>query len=377
MLNIDKYLDAIIKSNATDLYLTVSCEPSIRKEEKIIKLNHPPLSSEEINLITKEIITEEQSEEFSSTLELNMSITWQKKYRFRFNFFKQQNHIGIIIRHIKTIIPTIEELKLPAIYSSSVLKKQGLILLSSPSGSGKSTSMAAMVNFRNTFGTGHILTIEDPIEFVHHHNTCIVTQREVGTDTYSYGMALRNALRQRADVIVIGEIRDRDAMEHAIRFAETGHLCISTLHATNTTQAIDRIANFFPDEARKHILMTLSHNLISIFSQKLITDRNNKRVLGIEILLNQGLVKTLVQDDRINEIKETIAKNKNAGMQTIDQAILDLYLNEIITLETALAEAENPSNLKLLINQSSKSNISDSAKFNGSLLGGSEHVEEF
>lgn len=297
------------------------------------------------------LLDNEHREEFESALELNISVTEEDGSRFRLNFFRQQGRTGIVVRRINTVIPTIESLGLPDVYAKMVMKKHGLIILASPGGSGKSTSMAAMVNHRNKHGSGHILTIEDPIEFVHEHGNCIITQREVGTDTYSYGMALKNALRQRADVIVIGEIRDRESMDHAMRFAETGHLCIATLHSNNAGQAVDRIVNFFPDDSRSHILSTLAQTLLCIISQKLVVNIDQNYSLAMEILLNAGLVKTLISDDRIKELGEAIERNLDTGMQTMDQALFALYENGKISLEVALSEAENASNFKLMANQ--------------------------
>lgn len=343
----------MVKQDASDMYLTVGYPPSIRnKENKVVPMTKITLRQADVEKLIEEILDDEKKQEFESTLELNMSIAREDGSRFRLNFLRQQQRSGIIIRRINTDIPTIEDLELPEIYAKMILKKRGLIILASPGGSGKSTSMAAMLGHRNSHGYGHILTIEDPIEFVHEHSKCIFTQREVGMDTFSYGMALKNALRQRADVIAIGEIRDREAMDHAIRFAETGHLCVATLHANNATQAVDRIVNFFPDESRGYVLSTLSQNLLAVFSQRLVPTISKERTLAIEVLLNEGLIKSLIADDKMSDLKEAVERAKGRGMQTFDQALVDLYANGVISMDTAIKEADNPSALKLKLNQS-------------------------
>lgn len=346
------FLDEMIKNDASDMYLTVGCKPSIRKNHKIVPISDTPIQPADTKRFVDEILDDDKKEEFLSTLELNTSVTREDNSRYRFNFFKQQEQIGIVVRRINMKIPTIEELGLPESYTNSVMKKRGLIILASPGGSGKSTSMAAMIGHRNKYGSGHILTIEDPIEFVHKHGTCIVTQREIGTDTYSYGMALKSALRQRADVIAIGEIRDRETLEHALRFSETGHLCIATLHSNNAHQAITRMVNLFPDDARNYVLATIAQNLISIFSQRLVNDLNGGCAIVPEMLINEGLIKTLIADNRLGEIKETMERSKDASMQTFDQAIYRLYETGRISPEVAIAEADSPATIKLKITQS-------------------------
>lgn len=346
------FLNEMVKHDASDMYITVGCKPSIRKNNKITPISNTHIQPSDIKHFTDELLNSDKQDEFDATLELNHSIMLEDGSRYRFNFFRQQENIGMVIRRINMKIPTIAELGLPEIYAKSIMKQRGLIILASPGGAGKSTSMAAMIGHRNKYGSGHILTVEDPIEFVHRHGTCIITQREVGTDTYSYGMALKNSLRQRADVIAIGEIRDRESLEHAIRFAETGHLCVATLHSNNSYQAITRMANLFPDEARQHILSTISQNLISIFSQRLVPDLNGGHTAVPEILLNEGLIRNLIADNRLNEIKEAMERGKESGMQTFDNALYKFYDMGKISAEAAIAEAESPSTLKLKINQS-------------------------
>jgi twitching motility protein PilU len=295
------------------------------------------------------MLTEDQIDEFETTLELNAAYSWQDKARFRVNVFQQQMYPAMVIRHIKNQVPTLESLGLPKVYNTQIMKKRGLILLVGQTGCGKSTSLAAMIEHRNEHGNGHIITIEDPIEFLHQHKNCIVSQRDVGIDTFSFGMALKNTLRQNPDVILIGEIRDRETMEHAITFAETGHLCLATLHANNANQAIERILNFFPEEMHRQILLNLSMNLRAIFSQRLVTNVRSKRSLAIEILLNEGVVKEYIQSGRIKEIREIMERNREHGMQTFDQALVELQVEGLITEETAIAESDNPSNVRLAL----------------------------
>jgi twitching motility protein PilU len=357
-LVINKYLNELVKSNCSDLYLTVGFPPSLRtKDNKLSHITDNVLRQSDIDIIAREVLSDEKLEEFESTLELNLPVSLADNSRFRFNFFRQQQKSGIVIRRINTKIPTMEELGLPEVYAKMAMKKRGLVILASPGGSGKSTSMAAMIGHRNATGSGHILTIEDPIEYVHQHQGCILTQREVGTDTASYSMALKNALRQRADVIAIGEIRDRDAMDHALRFAETGHLCIATLHSNNASQAIDRIVNFFSEDARAYILGTLSQNLLSIFSQKLVPNLMGGSSLAVDILLNEGLVRNLIAEDKMSEIKDALERGFDVGMRTFDQSLYDLLMKNKISLETALAEAENPASLRLKLSQNNRSPI--------------------
>lgn len=344
---INKLLDILIEHKASDLYLTVGAEPSVRKDEYMIKLKEKKLTQLDVATYTQDLLTKEQLAKFESSLELNISVTDSKENRFRINFFKQQQHPGIIIRRIETKVPSIEELNLPDLYRTMAMEKSGLVIIASPGGSGKTTSMAAMVNYRNQNGKGHILTIEDPIEFIHHHEACIVTQREVGVDTFSYSMALKNALRQRADVIGIGEIRDKDAMEHALRFSETGHLCIATLHSNNASQTLDRMINLFPEDMRRHVLLTLSQNLRGILSQKLIRNVRNERIMVAEILLNEGLIKTLIADDALHEVRDVFERHQDSLSKTFDESLIELFQEGEISIETALISAENRARMKL------------------------------
>ena len=346
----EKLLQKMIDHSASDMYLTVGLAPSVRIGDHIVTISDVPLQEEDTLSIIDQLLNEEQKNELLIGLELNLALEWNQS-RFRINIFKQQLHSGLVIRRITTTIPTMESLGLPEIYRTLVMKRRGLIIISSPTGSGKSTSVAAMLGYRNANGSGHILTIEDPIEFVHEHKNCIFTQREVGIDTASYSMALRNAFRQRIDVVVIGEIRDRETMEHAIKFAESGHLCIATLHSNNAYQAVERIVNLFAEEFRKQILLSLSQNLDAIISQKLLPSNKGGLALAVEVLLNVGLMKTLILDGRLVEIRDNMAKNQGIGMQTFDQHLLELILGDTISEETAFAEADNPSQLRLKLRQ--------------------------
>jgi twitching motility protein PilU len=350
LIDINSILTEFLHNNASDCYLTVGAPPSFRFGNNIKNYNEELLTQNDIEIILKELLTEEAILEFESTLEYNTAIIWHDA-RFRLNIFRQRKQTGIVMRRIRTDIPTIEQLGLPQIYNDLILEKRGLILLVGATGSGKSTSLAAMLEHRNINGSGHIVTIEDPIEFVHKHNKCIFTQRDVGIDTYSFGIALKNTLRQSPDVIVIGEIRDRETMEHAIVFSETGHLCIATLHSNNANQAIERILNFFPEEKHKQIALNLSLNLKAILSQRLVSNRHGERNIAAEILLNIGIIRDLIAEGRIKEIREHVEKGHDSGMQTFEQALFVLYTSGLITEQVALAESDNPANLRLIIKQ--------------------------
>lgn len=348
-VSLNDLLDRMVTQKASDLYLTFDCPPCLRINDDIVPYGNDKLNDATLARLLGELVDAEKADEFESTLELNTAINWQGKARFRINAFKQQQHTAIVIRRIQTNIPTIESLGLPKEYGKLAMEKRGLILVVGQTGSGKSTSLAAMLGHRNTYGRGHIITIEDPIEFVHEHKGCLISQRDVGIDTYSYGLALKNALRQCPDVMLIGEIRDRETMEHAINFSETGHLCLATLHAKNASQAIERIINFFPEEKHAQLLLNLSLNLKGVLSQRLVKTRAGSRIAAIEVMLNQGLVKNLIEEGKPKEIKEVMEKSRGMGMQTFEQALLDLYSAGTIDEDVAIAEADNPSNLKLQI----------------------------
>ncbi len=354
--HVDTYLAEMIKRRASDLYLTHACPPSLRVAESIEYQGDSVLGDDDIRRFIDQLLTPAQKDEFESTLELNTAISWKEESRFRINVFRQQLHDGLVIRRIQTEIPTIESLGLSPIYADLILAKRGLILVVGPTGSGKTTSLAAMIGHRNRHGDGHIITVEDPIEFVHRHGRCIITQRDVGIDTYSFAIALKNALRQRPDVIVIGEVRDREVMEQALYFAETGHLCIATLHANNSSQAIERVINFFPEERHPQILLNLSLNLRAILSQRLVTNLRGSRSLAMEIMLNNGLIKQLIEEGKIRQIKEMIEKGSSEGMISFDQSLLALVMQGTLSEEIAIIEADNPANLRLQIKQGTKIN---------------------
>ena len=346
-------LRAFVDKNASDLYLTVGAPPCLRLHNNLERYPNDPLTEEDIRAILKDILSEKSIAQFEATLEHNTAITWDGRWRLRINVFKQKLNTGMVIRRVQTKIPTIEELHLPKVYGDLIMERRGLILIAGQTGSGKSSTLAAMVGHRNRHGSGHIITIEDPIEFEHSHNQCIITQRDIGIDTFSYSAGLKNALRQMPDVIVIGEVRDLDTMENAIAFAETGHLCIATLHANNTNQAIERVINFFPEEKRAQVLMNLSMNLKAILSQRLVRNIKNTRSIANEIMFNSGQIRELILEGKIKEIRKYIEEGTSSGMQIFEQALLRLYEQDIITEDVALAEADSPGNLRLAMRQNS------------------------
>jgi twitching motility protein PilU len=350
-IDVEELLALCVEKNATDIYLTVGSPPSLRFGSQMQLYGNAPLVEEDIIKSLSSLVSPEIIEEFQSTLEYNTAINWKNNARFRVNIFRQRQHTGIVLRRIQTTIPALAALGLPKIYNELIMEKRGLILVVGPTGSGKSTSLAAMLEHRNINGSGHIVTVEDPIEYLLEHKQCIITQRDVGIDTYSFGIALKNALRQTPDVIVVGEIRDKETMEHAIVFAETGHLCLATLHANNANQAIERVINFFPEERHRQVLLNLSLNLKAILSQRLVQNVHGARSIALEILLNHGLIRNLIQEGRVKEIKELIEKGRDEGMQTFDQALTDLFVAGEITEDMALAESDNPANLRLTIKQ--------------------------
>jgi twitching motility protein PilU len=346
MEHIDYWLDEMMTRGASDLYITYGSKSGLRVEDTIVSLG-TKLTDTDIQRYLDQLLSAAQREEYSIMSELNMAFLWKGKARFRVNVFRQQGHDGIVIRRVQMTIPKLEDLLLPKLYGDLALLKRGLILIAGPTGSGKTTSLAAMVGHRNNHGTGHIITVEDPIEFTHQHQQCIITQRDVGLDTNSYATALKNALRQRPDMVVIGEIRDREVMEQAIYFAETGHLCLATIHANNSSQAIERVLNFFPEERHRQILMNLALNLRAVLSQRLVANTKNSRTLVIEIMLNNGLIRQLIEEGKIRQIREMIEKGASEGMQTFDQCLLELYNKHIVSEDTVLAESDNPSNLRM------------------------------
>jgi twitching motility protein PilU len=338
---------------ATDLYLTVGLPPCMKIENTLKpQTDCPTITPELMDDYVGAILTYEQASEYNSTMELNFAYSLPDiADRFRVSLFRQKNESGMVVRLIKAKIPSFEDLGLPEPYKTCAMKKRGIVLIVGATGSGKSTSLAAMVDFRNKTVGGHIITIEDPIEFVHGHYKSIITQREIGVDTYSYGIALKNALRQAPDVVVIGEIRDRETMESALLFSETGHLVLATIHASSANQAIDRIMNLFPEEMNKRVLTSVAQNLITVMSQRLIKHKDeDKRVLACEIMINEGLVTEYIEAGRVREIKDVLEKNNSVGMVTFDQYLYKLFKDKQITEEVALHEADNAGNLRLKIN---------------------------
>lgn len=349
LIELNALLGAMVEKRASDMYLTFDSPASLRVNDEILPQNDHRLSDADIETYLDALLTPNQRDEFESTLELNTALLWNHEARFRINIFRQQAHVAVVIRRIEMRIPTLAELGLPPVYGDLVMQRRGLVLIAGPTGSGKSTSLASMIGHRNQHGHGHIITVEDPIEFVHQHQQCIISQRDVGLDTYSYAMALKNALRQRPDIVVIGEVRDREVMEQAIYFAETGHLCIATIHANNSSQAIERVLNFFPEERHENVLLNLALNLRGILSQRLVLTKENKRTLALEIMLNNGLIKQLIEENNIRQIKDMIERGSVDGMQTFDQHLLAMLEAEIISEDVALAESDNAGNLRMLI----------------------------
>lgn len=349
IIDIQTLLQSMVDQRASDLYLTVGAPASLRVNDAINPQNDHILTDTDMADYMNTILSEHQRDEFESTLEFNTALSVGDTARFRVNVFRQQTHPAIVVRRIEMKIPSLSELGLPSVYADLIMQRRGLVLIAGPTGSGKSTSLAAMIGYRNGHGDGHIITVEDPIEFVHLHNNCIVSQRDVGLDTYSYTMALKNALRQRPDVVVIGEIRDREVMEQAIHFAETGHLCLATLHANNSSQAIERVLNFFPEERHENVMLNLALNLRGILSQRLITTTKNTNTLALEIMLNNGLIKQLIEEGKVRQIRDMIERGSVDGMQTFDQHLFQLLQAGTITEEVALTEADNAGNLRMLI----------------------------
>jgi twitching motility protein PilU len=349
-------LRMMVQKEGSDLFITAGAVPSMKVDGAMKPLSNQALSPQHTQVLVSSIMNDKQREEFEGTQECNFAISLPGVSRFRVNAFTQRGSVGVVLRVIRSEIPKFEDLNLPSILKDISLTKRGLVIFVGATGSGKSTSLAAMVGYRNENSHGHIITIEDPIEFIHNHKNCIVTQREVGVDTADYEIALKNTLRQAPDVILIGEIRDRETMEHAIAFAETGHLCLSTLHANSSNQALDRIINFFPEDRRQQLLMDLSLNLKSLISQRLIPNKSGTgRVAAIEIMINTPLMSDLIFKGNVHDMKELIAKSNELGMQTFDQALFNLYEAGEIKFEDALRNADSVNDLRLRIKLEGKS----------------------
>ncbi len=343
-------LRMMVSKGGSDLFITSGSPPAIKVDGKINTVSKQVLTPSHTQMLARSIMNDKQVSQFEETQECNFSIALPGVARFRVNAFIQRGSTGLVLRIINSDIPSFEELGLPEILKELSMTKRGLIIFVGGTGSGKSTSLAAMVDYRNCHSHGHIITIEDPVEFVHEHKNCIVTQREVGVDTESYEIALKNTLRQAPDVILIGEIRDRETMEHAIAFAETGHLCLSTLHANSTNQALDRIINFFPEEKRQQLLMDLSLNLKALVSQRLIPKIDGDgRIPAVEVMINTPLMSDLIFKGEVHEIKELIRKSTEHGMKTFDQALYELYEAQSVKYEDALRNADSVNDLRLRI----------------------------
>lgn len=351
-------LKMMIRKEASDLFLTAGLSASFKINGVISPISDAPLNADQVRKLATSLMSDQQRHEFEHTLECNFAIDPPSTGRFRVNVFQQKNHVGIVLRRIKTEIPTVEELGVPAALADLSMAKRGLIIIAGATGTGKSSTLAAMIGQRNRNSHGHIITVEDPIEYVHEHGGCIITQREVGVDTISFEAALRNTLRQAPDVILIGEIRTRETMEHAIAFAETGHLCLTTLHANNANQALDRILNFFPKDRREQTLLDLSLNLRAIVGQQLIPTPDKKgRAPAVEILINTPLVSQLIREGNVTELKDVMSKSNQQGMLTFDQALFELYKAKKVTYDDALHHADSANELRLMIKLGNKDNI--------------------
>ena len=352
---IHNLLRGMISKNASDLFITSGFPPAFKVDGKMTPVSPQALTSAHTQELARSIMNDRQAAEFESTHECNFAISPTGIGRFRVNVFMQQQRVAMVLRTITTKIPDFDELGLPVVLKDVVLSKRGLVILVGGTGSGKSTTLAAMLGHRNKNSHGHIITIEDPVEYVHDHINCIVTHREVGVDTDNWHNALKNTLRQAPDVILIGEIRDRETMEHAVAFSETGHLCLATLHANNANQAIDRIINFFPEERRTQLLMDLSLNIKALVSQRLIPRKDGLgRAVAIEIMLNSPLISDLIFKGEVNQIKSVMAKSTELGMQTFDLALFELYEANKISYEEALKNADSLNDLRLNIKLNSK-----------------------
>ena len=366
---VNDLLRLVVSRSGSDLFLPSDFPPAIKVDGKVTKVSPQPLTGQHTMALARAVMNDKQSGEFERTKECNFAISPQGIGRFRVNAFVQQGHVGLVMRTIPQTLPTIDALNLPKVLKDIASTKRGLVIFVGATGSGKSTSLAAMVDYRNENSFGHIITIEDPVEFVHPHKNCIVTQREVGIDTEGWEAALKNTLRQAPDVILMGEIRDRETMEHAVAFAETGHLCMATLHANSANQALDRIINFFPEERRAQLLMDLSLNLKALVSQRLLPRQEGKgRVAAVEVMLNSPLISDLIFKGEVAEIKEIMKRSREQGMQTFDQSLFDLYEARSVTYEDALRNADSVNDLRLQIKLNSQ------RARNTDLSAGTEHM---
>jgi twitching motility protein PilU len=348
--NVHEWLRFMVARQASDLFLTAGFPPAIKLNGKVMPISKQTFTPTDTMLLSKALMSERQQKDFEATHECNFAIHVDEVGRFRVNVFLQQNRVGVVLRHINTKIPLLEDLHLPMNLQDITMMPRGLVIVTGATGSGKSTTLAAMVGYRNQHSQDHIISVEDPIEYVHEHGKSIITQREVGMDTESWETALKNTLRQAPDVIMIGEIRDRDTMQYGMTYAETGHLCFSTIHANNANQTLDRILSFFPKERREQLLLDLSLNLRAIISQRLIPRLDGKgRVPAVEIMLNSPLISDLILQGRLDEIKDIMTRSRDLGMQTFDQALFDLFAKGEVKAEDALRNADSFNDLRLKI----------------------------
>ena len=366
---INELLKLMVSRNGSDLFITADFPPAIKVDGKVTKVSGQALGSQHTLALTRSVMNDRQTAEFERTKECNFAISPTGVGRFRVNAFVQQGKVGMVMRTIPAKLPTIDGLGMPQVLKDVAMTKRGLTILVGATGSGKSTTLAAMIDWRNENSYGHIVTVEDPVEFVHPHKNCIVTQREIGIDTDSWEMALKNALRQAPDVILMGEIRDRETMDLAIAFAETGHLCMATLHANSSNQALDRMINFFPEERRTQLLMDLSLNMKALISQRLLPRQEGKgRCAAVEILLNTPLVADLIFQGKVGELKDLMKRSRELGMQTFDQALFDMYEANLVTYEDVLRNADSVNDLRLAIKLDSERSRSTD------LAAGTEHM---
>lgn len=361
-MEFEKLLQFMVDKKASDLFLTVGVPPCIKVDGKLAPLPVDKLNGDRMKELARLLMTERQQKEFASTQECNFAVSYPGIGRFRVSAYIQRNQVGMVLRRIVTEIPSLEQLALPRIIKDLAMVKRGLVLFVGATGAGKSTSLAAMVDYRNTHSTGHIISIEDPIEYLFNHKNCIVTQREVGLDTESFEIALKNTLRQAPDVIMIGEVRTRQTMEYALAFAETGHLCLATLHANNANQALDRIISFFPTERHSQVWLDLSLNLRAIVAQQLIPNKSGVgRQAAVEVLLGTPLVSDMIRTGQVTELKGIMSRSVELGMQTFDQALFDLFERGLISYESALACADSVNDLRLMIKLNSEKSVKASS----------------
>lgn len=349
-MNLQPYLKLMSEQQASDMYFTTGAPVSVRIDGSMRPVGKSMLTPGMTKKLAYDLLTPAQIKEFEKSLELNLGVSYTDLGRFRINVYLQRGEVSMVIRYIRADIPTIDDLGLPEIYKTMIMRKKGLVLVVGATGMGKSTSLASMLDHRNMTESGHILTIEDPIEFMFRHKKCIVGQREVGLDTLSFDNALREAMREAPDVIMIGEARDKETMESAMRYADTGHLCLTTLHATNSNQTLDRLLNFFPSDAHNQVLMDLSLNLNCILAQRLVKTEDGSRVAAVEVMVNTPYISKLIRDGDFHEIKEIMAKGSESGMKTFDQSLFDLFKARKIDLKTALANADSSTDLEWKIN---------------------------